>query len=63
TENNVMKAIKSSRITLVIVAHRLSTIRDCDEIIVMDKGKIAERGTHESLMAYQGVYYELMKSN
>lgn len=63
TEEKVMSSIRFSGVTLVVVAHRLSTIRDCDEIIVLDKGNVVERGTHESLMARDGRYKELMESN
>lgn len=62
TEYDVVKAIKDRGITCIVIAHRLSTIRDCDEIIVMEHGKIAERGTHETLMACHGKYEELILS-
>jgi ATP-binding cassette subfamily B protein len=48
--------------TVVIVAHRLSTVQNADNIIVLDKGKIAEQGTHKELTAQQGIYYELVKN-
>ncbi len=63
TEKRIMDAIKMSGATLIIIAHRLSTIRDCDEIIVMEKGAVTERGTHESLLAQGGKYSELMRNN
>lgn len=64
TEKKVMQSIKDQGITMVIVAHRLSTIRDCDEILVIEHGRIADRGTHEELMTHtDGLYYKLMQMN
>ena len=60
TEYNVVNSIKDCGITCIVVAHRLSTIRDCDEIIVMDNGRVAERGTHDELMKNGGMYAELV---
>ena len=62
TEEQVMEAVRMMGATQIIVAHRLSTIRDCDEIIVMDQGKIMQRGTHDELIEQEGMYKELMKS-
>ena len=61
TEELVMQHISNMGITQVMVAHRLSTIRDCNQIYVMENGQILQHGTHSELMQQEGLYSELMK--
>ena len=60
TEQEVMSAVRKRGITCIVVAHRLSTVRDCDEIVVLDKGRVVERGTHEELCERGGMYLQLV---
>ncbi|MCR4739380.1 MAG: NHLP family bacteriocin export ABC transporter peptidase/permease/ATPase subunit [Lachnospiraceae bacterium] len=63
TEKIILDNIRRRHCTCIVVAQRLSTIRDCDEIIVMESGRIKERGTHDMLISYPGLYRKLISES
>ena len=63
TEQIIDQNLRQRGITCLVVAHRLSTVRDCDEIIVLERGKVLERGTHEELWSRNGYYAQLLEND
>ena len=61
TQRHVAESLDSLRCTRIVVAHRLSTVRHCDRILVVDGGRIAEEGTYEELIERGGIFAELVE--
>ena len=62
TERKVQEAVESLRISVVTIAHRLSTIKNCSQIMLLELGNVVEIGTHDELVAQQGMYHSLLTS-
>ena len=62
TERAIQEAVLGADATRLVIAHRLSTIRDADQIVVLDAGRVVERGTHSELLARDGAYAVLLRA-
>jgi len=60
-QSKVLESVYAEKCTVVMVAHRLSTVRNCDRIVLLKNGRIAEEGIYDELMDLKGDFYELMR--
>ena len=61
-QNSINDIVKENKVTTIIIAHRLSTVKSADCIYVLDKGKICEFGTHDELIEKNGIYKQLIQN-